>query len=102
MAFFKTVSAADRETNAVLSALFEAKAFSFALNEGIGAFLLICALPFVFAGLGYLMHEFLAAQQHKRLMVVLGISLQGIIFYNSTKGHGRSTSAVSVRDPAAF
>jgi peptidoglycan hydrolase CwlO-like protein len=75
LAFFKTASADDLGNGAVLSALFEAKAFQMAFDSGIGSFFLICALPIVFMGLGYLIHEFIAKRLFAALGIVLTISL---------------------------
>lgn len=87
LAFFKTANAEDMSEGPVLSALFEAKAFSLAFTNGVGSFLLICALPFVFMGLGYLLHEFIEMKQTGRLVAVLVTSFvfDYILGYEITK-----------------
>lgn len=54
-AFFKTFTAED---NNISQAIFDAQALSSAWNQGATALMLILLIPFVFLGLGFLIHKF--------------------------------------------
>jgi hypothetical protein len=56
-AFFK-----DFESTKVFAAIFDAQAFRKAMEEGIMEGIFICTIPFVFMGLGYLIHMFQTAK----------------------------------------
>lgn len=52
-AFFKQF-----ETTSLVESIFDANAFSKALNDGILEAIFVCTIPFAFMGLGYLVHMF--------------------------------------------
>lgn len=58
-AFFRNFSSGDI---AIANAIFDARALSQALQHGVAEVVLITMMPFVFLGLGFLIHKF---QQHK-------------------------------------
>lgn len=58
-AFFRTFAGGEI---GVANAIFDAQAFEKAFRDGIAEFILITMMPFVFLGLGFLIHKF---QEHK-------------------------------------
>jgi len=58
-AFFKTFLNSD-----LTAAIFDAQAYQKALKEGVMEAIFVCTLPFVFMGLGYLIHMFQMAKSN--------------------------------------
>jgi hypothetical protein len=73
-AFFK-----DFETSELIPAIFDAKAFSKALEAGVLEAIFVGTIPFVFMGLGYLVHMF-QKQGVKGMLKISGMIMVTFIF----------------------
>ncbi|WP_394747088.1 Asp23/Gls24 family envelope stress response protein [Spongiimicrobium salis] len=74
-AFFK-----DFETDSLTAAIFDANAFSKAISDGWLEAIFVGTLPFVFMGLGYLIHMFHKIKGWKAIMKLVSLLLLTFIF----------------------
>jgi hypothetical protein len=64
----------------VAKAIFDAKAISNALRDGVTELIFILAIPFVFIGLGYLVHKFQEAKGKIKYVKITGFLILTFIF----------------------
>ena len=76
-AFFKTFTLNEI---GVTSSIFDPHAVTNALKEGILELVLILTIPFVFLGLGYLIHKFQEEKGWKKIPKIIGFILVTLIF----------------------
>lgn len=83
-AFFKNFTA---DSN-IVESIFDAEALSKAYHDGILEAIFICTIPFVFMGLGYLIHMFRESEDHKiqniikiMLLFALTFVFDGLLAY---------------------
>jgi hypothetical protein len=74
----------------VASAIFDAQALAKALNDGLAELVLILTMPFVFLGLGYLIHKFQAIKtwaSYAKIGALIGVTFvfDGILAYEITE-----------------
>lgn len=82
-AFFRNFSSGDI---AVANAIFDAKAFSQALGHGVAEVVLITMMPFVFLGLGFLIHKF-QQQQSAGKFVKVGALIAVTFVFDAILGY---------------
>jgi len=76
-AFFKEFSLNDL---GVASSIFDPKAISHAFNDGITELILILSMPFVFIGLGFLIHQFQKGKGFKIYFQILALIIVTFVF----------------------
>lgn len=86
-AFFKQFSLNEI---GVANSIFDAQAISKALNDGITELMLILTIPFVFLGLGYLIHKIQEEKGYKKflkigVLVIVTFIFDGILAYEITE-----------------
>lgn len=64
----------------ITKAIFDAKAITKALKDGISELLLILTIPFVFIGLGYLIHKFQEAKGKSKYLKITALLIVTFIF----------------------
>jgi hypothetical protein len=74
----------------VANSIFDARALSKALHDGVTELVLILTIPFVFLGLGYLIHKFQEQKTYKKffkiaMLVVVTFIFDGILAYEITE-----------------
>jgi len=64
----------------VANSIFDAQAISKAIKDGLMELILILTIPFVFLGLGYLIHKFQEEKSYKRFVKIASLVLITFIF----------------------
>lgn len=76
-AFFKDFTPDDTK---ISQAIFDPQAISLALKEGVSELVFIIMIPFVFLGLGYLIHSFQKAKPKQWILKVAGLFVVAFVF----------------------
>lgn len=76
-AFFRKFEADDIN---VANSIFDAAALSKAYRDGIPSFVLVVSMPFIFLGLGYLIHKINEQKSYWKYLQLLGLILVTLVF----------------------
>ncbi|MDR9399508.1 MAG: hypothetical protein RI562_10635 [Salibacter sp.] len=80
-AFFKTFSATElAEENVILKSIFDGQALMKAWNDGAQEFVFVLTIPFLFLGLGYLIHKFQEREEWTKYLKVAAVLIVTFIF----------------------
>lgn len=80
-AFFKTFSATElAEENVILKSIFDGQALIKAWNNGAQEFIFVLTIPFLFLGLGYLIHKFQEREEWTKYLKVAAVLIVTFIF----------------------
>lgn len=80
-AFFKTFSATElAEENVILKSIFDGQALVKAWNDGAQEFIFVLTIPFLFLGLGYLIHKFQEREEWTKYLKVAAVLVVTFIF----------------------
>lgn len=104
-AFFKTFSASElSQENVILKSIFDGQALIKAWNDGAQEFVFVLTIPFLFLGLGYLIHKFQESAQWTKYLKVTAVLVVTFIFdaliaYSIDKGIYEAVRAGSFSSP---
>lgn len=74
------ISDAQNDNSILAKSIFDAKAFTNALNDGTAELILILTIPFIFIGLGYLIHKFQEAKGYAKYFKITALLLITFVF----------------------